>query len=131
MYKRSLLASTVAGAAMFLAALTPASAASTGDTSADLASGPESTSIICSQFGFITIDGGRAAYRECHSGMYIRVDGHVDDTKADGRCARVRASYNRNLVVDYSARACPKGTRVTFTFPWRTSTDAYVYLFLT
>lgn len=87
-------------------------------------------SISCTAYKPIDIRGGHAMYRECFSYPYVRVDGHVDDTDADGKCAQVKASYNKNPAVDYSPRACRKGTRVNFTLPWRTSSDAYVYLFL-
>ena len=66
--------------------------------------------------------------RECYDGSLIRVNGTVTDTDADGQCARVYATYNVYQGTDYSPTACPKGTTVTFTLPWRSGTDAYIYL---
>lgn len=83
----------------------------------------------CGAFYIMKTSGAEAQVRECRdrSGR-IRVDGNVIDKDNDGQCAQVYASYNVYTGVDYSPRACPKGTRVSFSFPWRAGSDAYIYL---
>jgi hypothetical protein len=85
--------------------------------------------ISCSPYRVIDIRGGHASYRECRSGPYVRVDGRIKDTGVAGICAWLRVSYNQQTVVD-RIRACATGTEHIFTFPWRTSTDAFVQLYL-
>lgn len=73
--------------------------------------------------------GAEAQVRECRNRSGdIRVDGNVMDTDNDGQCAQVYATYNVSTATDYSPRACPKGTRIYFTFPWRAGSDAFIYL---
>lgn len=92
---------------------------------------PAQAAVSCTPYKPIDIRGGHAMYRECFSGPYVRVDGHMDDTRKDGKCVGVYAAYNRHPAVDrWPDRACPNGDRVYFRFPWRTSNDAYVYLYL-
>lgn len=77
----------------------------------------------------IKTSGAEAPVRECRdTSGNIRVNGNVLDTASDGQCAQVYATYNVSPATDYSPRACPKGTRVYFTFPWRTGTNAYIFL---
>lgn len=83
----------------------------------------------CSPYRVIDIRGGHASYRECRSGPYVRVDGRIVDTGVSGLCAWLRVSYNQQVLVE-RVRACANGTEHTFTFPWRTSTDAFVQLYL-
>lgn len=75
-------------------------------------------------------NGAIAQVRECRNsaGTQIRVNGTVTDTDNDGQCAEVYATYNISQATDRSPRACPRGTQVSFTFPWRNGTDAFVFL---
>jgi len=85
--------------------------------------------VACQNPYSITIPGGYAVINECFQyGTQVRVSGTVTDKDADGRCARVYAKYNNYTGTDYSAKACPEGTKVSFTFPWRAGTNAFVYL---
>lgn len=84
----------------------------------------------CGPYYTIDTSGGHASVRECRnsSGTLIRVNGNVLDTDSDGQCAQVYASYNGSTATDYSRYACPNGEREYFTFPWRSGTNAYIYL---
>jgi len=84
--------------------------------------------VTCDAYYSIDTAGAHAQVRECHNGSLVRVDGTVTDTDADGQCARVYASYNVYTSVDYSPTACPEGTSASFTFSWRSGSDAYIYL---
>jgi hypothetical protein len=57
----------------------------------------------------------------------VRISGWVEDTSADGKCARVSAYYPDGSTWT-SPSACPSGTRVYFTSPYRTGRiiDAYL-----
>jgi len=70
--------------------------------------------------------GGHVHYRKCRSGSLIKVQGYVADTDADGRCAWVQVAYKQQPLVSDNAHQCGDGTSVPFSFPWRTSTDAFV-----
>lgn len=73
-----------------------------------------------------SVGGGEAYWTLlCHDG-HIRMKGWVKDTRADGKCARVKAVFNNN-VVHQSSGACPKGTIVQF--DWKhpgTIADGYL-----
>jgi hypothetical protein len=72
------------------------------------------------------VNGGEAAWSlSCHGGV-ITISGWVRDTRADGRCARVRV-HMPNGDVHYSQRACPRGRQHNFTFSGRGGIiDAYL-----
>jgi hypothetical protein len=115
-----------------LAAIGIATAGIVGTAAAPAAA--SATAILCDDSWSIFVDGGKAVVRECHNydTGQVRVNGWVEDTKADGRCAQVYADYWGNPGYytgrDYSPRACPEGQRDTFTLPWRTANDALIYL---
>ncbi|HWG98243.1 MAG TPA: hypothetical protein VNV66_02720 [Pilimelia sp.] len=124
------------GATLFVAA--PASAgpalptqetAAAAETAGTLAVPPPPGPGQCGPYFTITTSGARATVRECRNNSnQIQVNGRATDTDADGQCAQVYASYNIYRGTDYGPRACPSGTTVTFTFPWRAGTDAFIYL---
>ena len=90
--------------------------------------GASAAAVSCNAYYTIQTSGAIARVRECFDGATVRVNGTVTDTDADGQCGQVYASYNLYQGTDYSPRACPKGQTDTFTFPWRSGTDAYIYL---
>ncbi|MBL7493990.1 hypothetical protein I6A60_37025 [Frankia sp. AgB1.9] len=87
-----------------------------------------SAATSCRPTQYISIHGGKAEVHECTSGGRVQVEGWVEDTNADGKCAQVYASYNNYSGKDYSSKACPDGDIDEFLFPWRAGTDAYIYL---
>ncbi|GAB1539543.1 hypothetical protein NUACC21_22100 [Scytonema sp. NUACC21] len=83
----------------------------------------------CGQkFDNVTVVGGQASWSLSCSGNKITITGWVKDTKADGKCANVKAEgggqYKNPL-----ATACPKGkvTHFTWTVPGR-EIKAYLYV---
>jgi hypothetical protein len=90
---------------------------------------PAQAAVTCGPYVVIDISGGHASYRECSSGPYVRVDGRIKDTGVPGLCAWLRVTYNQQTTVNL-VRACATGTEHTFNFGWRTSTDAFVQLYL-
>jgi len=84
--------------------------------------------IYCSPYETHYTSGAKATWRECFDGGKVRVNGFVTDTDSDGQCAQVYASYNNYTGRDYSSYACPEGEQESFTFPWRSGSNAYVYL---
>ncbi len=82
----------------------------------------------CGSVQSITINGGHAEVYECHKPGYVQVRGWVEDTKSDGYCARIYAAYDGYVGIDYSEKACPEGTVHSINFPWRSGTNAYIYL---
>jgi len=84
--------------------------------------------VTCGAYAARDTSGAHAMVRECYDGSLVRVNGTVTDTDADGQCARVYATYDVYQGTDYSPTACPKGTTVTFALPWRSGTDAFIYL---
>jgi hypothetical protein len=107
----AVLGAVAAAAAVVL--LGPASPASAG---------------TCGQTFQPRVNGGEAAWSlYCHGGT-IRIDGWVKDTKADGKCAYVKA-FGGGKAMTPHAKACPKNTKTPFS--WSTSgttIDAYLYV---
>jgi hypothetical protein len=80
----------------------------------------------CNNDRHVTVPGGESWYTLTCSGGNIYVNGRVRDTRADGQCARVKALIAGHWF--YSARACPSGTTVYFS--WHNSgSEAFVYTF--
>ncbi|WP_090946795.1 hypothetical protein [Nonomuraea jiangxiensis] len=106
MNKRLAIAGALAAGALVLAGAAPASAAF-GD--------PIQTMGSCGQVvNDVKVSGGQASWSHSCSGGNIRVSGWVKDTKADGKCAQVKAEYSNGT--QWSARACPTNDRKTFDF---------------
>jgi hypothetical protein len=74
------------------------------------------------------VDGGEAYWRLTCSGNNVTITGWVKDTKADGKCAYVRAEGG-GRTANPLAKACPKGkvTHFTWTVPGR-EINAYLYV---
>ena len=72
---------------------------------------------------------GAKAYWEvqCTSSS-VRISGWVEDTAADGQCAKVKATYSNGSTY-FSPAACPKGERQGFTSPYRTGRTINAYLY--
>jgi hypothetical protein len=75
-------------------------------------SGPASAGTCGDNFN-PTVPGAKAHWEiSCLSGNKVRIEGWVEDTRSDGKCAKVSA--NINGVTKRSAAACPKGDREEF-----------------
>ncbi|MBD0345549.1 MAG: hypothetical protein ICV63_12155 [Coleofasciculus sp. Co-bin14] len=82
----------------------------------------------CGQKFDSKVNGGEASWSLHCSGTKIIIDGWVKDTKADGKCAYVKAFANSQSMPQ--AKACPKGKK-TF-FQWTVNgTEIHAYLFVT
>ena len=75
----------------------------------------------------VYVTGAEAHWTECHNGNRTRVDGWVKDTKADGKCARVRASFSNGETL-YSGKACPRNNVKEFHLD-QPASDAQTYLY--
>jgi len=96
-------------------------------TLAMLFAAPSASADTCNNSRDVYITGAESHYTLTCSGGYIYVDGRVKDTRADGKCAQVKALINGTWY--YSARACPSGTTVYFSWHGLGNT-AYVYTYL-
>ncbi|SCF16686.1 hypothetical protein [Micromonospora chokoriensis] len=118
------VAAVAFSATAVLGVATPASAAP---------SQPDSFGILAgcgAVFNNVKVDGGAASWNiSCTNGTNARIEGFVEDTKADGKCAQVKAFANNGESRVPLAKACPKGTKTNF--DWKTSgaTDITAYLF--
>lgn len=103
----------VLAAASAITLLGPASPASAGS---------------CGQTFQPRVNGGEAAWNLYCSGGTIWIEGWVKDTKADGKCAYVKA-FGGGAAMNPHAKACPKGVKTDFS--WSTggsNIDAYLYV---
>lgn len=80
----------------------------------------------CPEAQDVKINGAEASWTVACSSGNVYVDGWVEDTKADGRCAEVYALVNGQWF--YSQRACPKGNVRTFSFDGGAGNSAQVWL---
>jgi hypothetical protein len=99
-----------------------------GVTPAAASSGPITIMAACGDT-FDPYTSGAKAYWEVQcTSTSVRISGWVEDTAADGQCAKVKATYPNGSTY-YSPAACPKGEREYFTSPFRTgrSINAYLY----
>lgn len=69
----------------------------------------------CGQSFNPSVSGGKASWTLTCSGGKVTMSGWVEDTNADGKCARVKGVFNNNITYQ-TAGACPKGTRVSFSW---------------
>jgi hypothetical protein len=82
----------------------------------------------CGQTFNPSTGGGAARWTLSCSGGKITMAGWVEDTAADGRCARVKAVFS-STVTKISRAACPKGTRQTFSWTYSGSiANGYLYI---
>ncbi|HEY0637397.1 MAG TPA: hypothetical protein VGD67_07105 [Pseudonocardiaceae bacterium] len=89
-----------------------------------MAIAPSASADTCNNSRDVYIPGGESHYTLTCSGGRIYVNGRVKDTRADGKCAQVKALINGTWY--YSDRACPAGTTKYFSWDGPGST-AYVY----
>jgi hypothetical protein len=68
----------------------------------------------CDQRVNTSVSGGQASWSHTCSNGQIRVAGWVKDTKADGKCAQVKAVYSNGT--QWSNKACPSGEVQYFDF---------------
>jgi hypothetical protein len=82
----------------------------------------------CPQQFHPVVNGGEAAWSLSCSGNKITITGWVKDTKADGKCAYVKAEGG-GRTANPLAKACPKGkvTHFTWTVPG-SEINAYLYV---
>ncbi|QKV74600.1 hypothetical protein [Amycolatopsis sp. Hca4] len=82
------------------------------------------------QFDDVTVDGGQAAWNlVCASGG-ITIGGWVKDTKADGKCAYIKAFAGNGESRVPLAKACPKNTVTQFSWRVENSNEIRAYLFV-
>jgi hypothetical protein len=81
-------------------------------------------------FNNVSVTGGEAAWNiSCANGTNARITGWVKDTKADGKCAYIKAFANNGLSRVPLAKACPNGTQVSFDWTAPGANDIAAYLF--
>ncbi|MEU5693377.1 hypothetical protein [Actinosynnema sp. NPDC020468] len=81
----------------------------------------------CGEVANPSIRGARAHWELSCAGGQIRVSGYVEDTSANGRCAKVKAVFPGGDS-EFSEPACPEGNRKHF--DWRhPGSTVSVYLF--
>lgn len=85
---------------------------------------PAASADTCNNARNISITGAESHYTLTCSGGRVYVDGRVKDTRADGKCAQVKALIDGRWY--YSDRACPNGTTKYFSWSGPGNT-AYVY----
>lgn len=74
----------------------------------------------------VFVPGGESHYTISCSGGRVYVNGRVKDTRADGKCAEVKAQFGSTFY--FSGRACPAGT--TRYFNWSgPGSIAYVWTY--
>ncbi len=67
---------------------------------------------VCGDTFNPSVTGGKASWTLSCSGNNITIAGWVEDTKADGKCARVTAYFSNSETTTW--KACPAGTRTNF-----------------
>jgi hypothetical protein len=78
---------------------------------------------------FSPVTSGAKAHWEVQcNATQVRIAGWVEDTAADGQCAKVKAIYPDGFTF-FSPAACPKGNRDNFTSPWRSGRSVNGYLY--
>jgi hypothetical protein len=106
---------TMGGGAIF--GLAPA-------TSAD----PVGTLGTCGNTFSPSTSGAKAYWEVQCTSTQVRIAGWVEDTAADGQCAKVKAIYPDGYTY-FSPAACPKGTRKSFASPYRPGRNVNGYLY--
>lgn len=114
---------TVTGVATIAAlALTPAAQAAEGGSVAAKRGG-------CGEIRNPKTSGARAHWELSCRGGRITVSGWVQDTDADGQCARVKAVFASGTT-EFSERACPKNVKKYFNWSHPGAiADVYLYEF--
>lgn len=104
---RNRIAAAVSSGFLILAGLSMAPAAYADASAAD-----------CKPQGVVTVPGGEARWTKCIGDGWTSVDGWVQDTREDGKCAEVFARF-ANGAGQTSKRACPSGDVERFS--WKES----------
>lgn len=83
----------------------------------------------CGQSFNPSVRGGKAHWTiDCVNGN-AGVRGWVEDTRSDGKCAQVKATWGSDRTTKLSPKACPKGQRRSFELRGKGATvNAYLYL---
>jgi hypothetical protein len=82
-----------------------------------------------SVFNSVKVDGGEASWTiSCNNGTDARITGWVRDTKADGKCARIKAFSDNGKSQVPLAEACGKGTDKKFDWMAEGARDIRAYL---
>ncbi|GAA2436381.1 hypothetical protein [Streptomyces lavendulocolor] len=113
-----------------LSALTGAVVVAVTLAAAPATAGPAGTEAKCPARLSPSTTGGEAAWSiECVGGRVV-IDGWVRDTKADGKCAFVKAfAAFTDGQSRKEAKACPKDSRTKFTWEASgTEVNAYLYV---
>lgn len=85
---------------------------------------------VCGKPVEVDIPGGKSAYTVDCGPSITRVSGWLEDTSADGKCVQIKIWWPDHQLYTYTAKACPKGTRVTFEHNGRTNrTPPSVYTY--
>ncbi|MBZ6473886.1 hypothetical protein [Streptomyces griseocarneus] len=74
-----------------------------------------------------SVGGGKGAVTLCRTGWGLSIDGWVQDTSADDKCAQLYGTFNTGRAWT-SPRACPKGSKPGFTRQQQGATNSTVLL---
>ncbi|GAA3037645.1 hypothetical protein [Streptosporangium longisporum] len=123
MFVKTLLVAGVAAATAFVA--TPAAYAASPSPQPT----SDSARVLggCGQIRNVTTSGARAHWElSCDSGL-ITVSGWLQDTDADGQCAKVKAVFASGTT-EFSSPACPDGVKKHFSWSHPGAiADVYLY----
>lgn len=97
---------------------------------APASAGPTGAEAKCPANFSPSTSGGEAGWNVQCVGNKVVIDGWVKDTKADGKCAFVKAFASfTDGQSRKEAKACPKDTRTKFYWEaWGTEINAYLYV---
>jgi hypothetical protein len=119
----AVIGSTVAAASAVLVAIAPGASAAPATSD-----GPITVMGTCGQTFSPSTSGAKAYWEVQCSGGRVRISGWVEDTDADGQCAKVKAIWpNGNTY--FSPAACPKGNRKSFTSQYNSGNSVSAYLY--
>lgn len=90
--------------------------------------GPATVLGTCGDTFSPSTSGAKAYWEVQCTSTSVRINGWVEDTEADGQCAKVKASWSSGQTY-FSAAACPKGTRKYFTSPYYGGRTVNAYLY--
>ena len=121
--KRQRLRRTLGGTLAAMAVTSGAIAAAAPTANAD----EEGATAVCGYARPHDTSGAHAYWQLSCSGGNVTVSGFVEDTAANGRCARVKAQFPNGDWV-FSEPACPEGDREYFSWT-KPGSSANVYLY--
>lgn len=92
--------------------------------------GPATVLGTCNDVFDVSVTGGQASWNlVCASGG-ITIGGWVKDTKADGKCAYIKAFAGNGESRVPLAQACPKGTKAQFSWRVNNTQEIRAYLYV-